>query len=295
MVEPVIAESFDLNFYFQTQKSPITAFDKLKDIFQAFSAIDKVYLSSIDSSLVSGYVLQGLEFGSIKSKIAQLIREIPDEAIKELEWKKVIGHFLVKAKYLILKHLEGEKQIDSAVDLASLAKKIEVEKSKILGANKYIINEINTYSLLFVMEPFVNIASQLNDDERIEYVSPAGKANVTNALTFNRAKILWELGDKQFESETTEILKIKKIDFLSNNSLWSFKRDNKPIDAKVVDQEWLNRYHAREYPLMPEDSLKVKLKTTYTNRSDGTVVKPTYEVIKVLEIIYPPENPSSLF
>lgn len=66
------------------------------------------------------------------------------------------------------------------------------------------------------------------------------------------------------------------------------------IDAKISDQSWLDKYHAREYPLLPEDSLKVKLKVFYTNKSDGKIVKPSYEITKVIDVIYPDNNQSAL-
>jgi hypothetical protein len=249
-------------------------------------------MSSIDSGLAIEYSLEALEYGSIKTKIAQIIREIPDEPIKEFDWKKLIGHFLLKLKYKVLNYLENNQNVDSKESLENLVLSIETEKAKMVNSSK-IINEINIFQILSAIEPIINALSQLKDEEKIEYKSLDGSAILNNKVTLNKGKILWELGNKEFESETTEILKIKKLDLLSNSSNWTFKFRNKQIEAKIIDQDWLGRYHARDYPLMPEDSLKVKLKIHYINKADGKIIKPTYEITKVVDIIYPDDNKTS--
>jgi hypothetical protein len=164
-----------------------------------------------------------------------------------------------------------------------------------LKNDRFIITEVNVFQLLTVLEPIVNTLSQLKDTEKVQYESVNGSTTLNNKVTLNKAKILWELGDKKFENETTEVLKIKKLDLLSNNSNWSFRFGIKSVEAKISDQKWLDKYHAREYPLLPEDSLKVRLRVSYTSKSDGKVVKPTYEIVKVIDIIYPENNQTNLY
>jgi len=283
-------DNFQLNLLFKGEKNPYEAFEELKDIFQSLSFLDETYLASIDSGLRLDYSLQSLEYSSIKTWIAQRIREIPDEAIKDFDWQKLVGHFCLKLKYLVLKYLEKNSNIDSKDSLVELSKDIEAEKLKILKNENHIINEVNTYLLLNSIEKIISVLTKLKAEEKIEFKSIGGSVQLSNKYTINKAKILWELGDKTFENETTETLKIKKSDFLSNNSLWSFKLGNKALEAKITDQAWLDKYHKREYPLLPEDSLKVKLKVSYVNKPDGTIVKPTYEITKVIDIIYPDDN-----
>lgn len=283
-------ENFQLNLLFEGEKNPYEAFDELKDIFQALSVLDEVYLASIANGIQCDYSLQSIEFSSIKTWIAQRIREVPDEAIKDFDWKKLVGHFLLKLKYLVLKYLESNSEIDSKESIERLAKDIETEKVKILASDKYLVNEVNLYTLINSLEKIVTVLGRLREQERIEFKSVDGSAILNKRITLNKAKILWEIGDTNAEHETTEILKIKKIDLLSNNSTWTFKLRTKTIDAKIVDREWLDKYHSRDFPLLPEDSLKVKLKVIYINRPDGTVLKNTYEITQVLKRIDPDDN-----
>ena len=294
MANDLTKENFSLDLLFEGKKQPSEAFNILKDIFESVSALDDLFISSIDSGLQIQYTLEDLKFASIKSRIRQIIEEIPDEAIKDFEWKKLVGHFLLKLKYLALRYLQDNKSVDSKESLESLVKSIEKEKSKMLKNDRFIISQVTTYQLLFVLEPIVYALNHLNEGESIEYKSIEGGAKLNNKTIINKAKILWELGDKQSENELTATLKLKKLDLLSNTSNWSFKFGNKSIEAKITDQEWLDKYHAREFPLLPEDSIKVNLKISYTN-SKGKISKAIYEVSKVIEIIYPSNNQTNLY
>ena len=48
-------------------------------------------------------ILEDLRKGSIKGWFKNVLEKIPDEGLKDLNWKKVVGHYLVKGKYLIIK------------------------------------------------------------------------------------------------------------------------------------------------------------------------------------------------
>jgi hypothetical protein len=280
-------ELFELNLLFNKAKSPIKAFDELKDIFKAISDIDRLYLNSIDSSLKIEYSLQDIGYGSIKTKIAQIIRDVPDEAIKEFEWKKLVGHFLLKVKYLLLKWLENTGEVASKDQITDIVKQLEKIKTYQLNVNGKLLTEVNHYFFISILEPVILIASNLKDGESIQYHSVYGSASINKNVSINKPKILWEIGDREFESETLSILKIKKVDMLSKDGPWSFQLGSKPIIARITHLEWLQKFHNREFTLLPEDALKVTLKTTFLNSKDGKHNKVTYEITKVIDIIQP--------
>src|SRR6478609_2872938 len=92
-------QNFELNLLFEKEKAPVDAFNELGNIFQSIYDFDKWMLSHIDREASVQYSLRDIEYSSIKTKIAQLLRAIPDDAIKTLDWKSLIGNFLLKAKY----------------------------------------------------------------------------------------------------------------------------------------------------------------------------------------------------
>jgi hypothetical protein len=74
---------------------------------------------------------------------------------------------------------------------------------------------------------------------------------------------------------------------LSNEAKWEFKLGTRTIQAKILDSGWLNKYHKREIVLKPEDSLKVKLKTSYTYTNNNEHTQFLYEILEISSIISP--------
>lgn len=289
-------EEFELNLLFKEKRNPVDTFNKISEAFSCLNLIDEYYLSLADNSLQVNYELTNLEYSSIKTKIAQVLREIPDEAISNLDWKKLLGHFLLKLKYRFLRFLETNKEIESSEQLQNFLKEVEDEKKIILKDSNFILSDANIFILLNFLEKLVSTLKKLNDDECLEYKSEYGSVTVDNKIGINKALILFELGDKSSISETTEILKIKSTDFLSSEKMWSFKLGNKSINAKITDLVWLNKYYKRDFPLYPNDSLKVKLKIIFNSKENGSIYSPHYEIPQVLDVIYPENDDSeSLF
>src|SRR5690625_5516930 len=64
-----------------------------------------------------GLVLDSVDPGSIKAKFRDIIAGIPDEQVKEGDWRKVIGGYLIRAKYQLLKWLDGTTKISHRDDI----------------------------------------------------------------------------------------------------------------------------------------------------------------------------------
>lgn len=298
-------ENFELSLLFKDSKEPIEAFGEFKNFFESLISLDDIYLKSISPGSKSGYILQSLEFSSIKTWILQILKNTPDEAIKDLDWKKLLGIYLVKLKYRIIKYLEENPVIDSSEQIIELGKSIEVEKKQFLKNHDYLITEVNPFELLNNIEPLINYSSQLKEDEKLQFNSVYGNAIISNKMKFNKSKILFELGNEENNMTTIEVLKIVKIELLSDNPTWNFKlkskdpnfgkNEGKIIAAKILDLEWLNKFHSREFPILPNDSLKVNLRSSYVKQGDGIINKPSYEILKIIEIIYPEDIQINLF
>ena len=59
-------------------------------------------------------LLEDVERGSIKLWLKNVLKSIPDSAIEDLEYKKIIGHYLVKAKYYVLQKCSDVDEIKDA-------------------------------------------------------------------------------------------------------------------------------------------------------------------------------------
>lgn len=102
--------SFELNLKFQGIKNPSEAFRQLGNMYDKLLEIDRFVLYNVIPEAKIDYELIGLEYGSLKSKVAQILRSVPDEVLKEiLDPQKLIGLTLVYIKHRILKALESNE------------------------------------------------------------------------------------------------------------------------------------------------------------------------------------------
>ena len=87
---------------------PRRVFEAAGTLVDAFEILDGALLNVVDSNIQTLMVLEDVEAGSLRVWLKNLLNRIPDEALKDLEWKKAVGHYLVKAKYLILKFCDDD-------------------------------------------------------------------------------------------------------------------------------------------------------------------------------------------
>ena len=102
---PMPPNDADFAFKIVFQKgegNPRRIFDAASEIIEAFEALDKALVQSIDTSMSPLMVLEDIEAGSIKVWIKTVLSRIDDEALKTFDWKPIVGRYLVRAKYFVL-------------------------------------------------------------------------------------------------------------------------------------------------------------------------------------------------
>jgi hypothetical protein len=288
MSENLNESYFELNLNFQGHKNPSNAFKQIGTMFDKLIEIDKFVLYNILPTAKIEYELVDLEYGSLKTKTAQILRSIPDDILKDIASpKKLIGIILTYVKYRILKAIET-KEVDSRQSLEKVTKDINQKIDGIQLANSLVLN-VNNYFILNSINDISIESKKLKKHETFEYISKDGKSLVGNSPLPNMAKILFELGDQKVEQKRVEVLKVKSIDLLSDIAKWKLIRMGKQIDVSILDKEWLIRYHNRQISIQPNDYMKIELKIMYS--STGLSPKPLiqYEAIRVIEVI-PPEK-----
>ncbi len=284
---------FELNFIFSENKNAVEVLDQMLKFYDILNDFDKSLVRNVSPTLFSEYVLSDIEYGSLRSKLLQVIKGIPDELLKDFQVKKLIGFFLVKAKYYLIKKLSVEKDISSKEQVQAFTDEVNKGLTEIGEKQSIIVNQITNYVIINVIYELSQQVNEMKDRELLEYKSTAGNSFIQKGLYVNKAKILSELGQQTIINETTEILKVKKIEMLSDTTKWEFLQGKKIIKAKVSDKEWLDSFHNREVSIMPEDALMVTLKTTHNYTPNFTDKTTYFEVIKVLSIINPESGSGS--
>jgi hypothetical protein len=289
---------FELDLIFSGQKNPVDAFGQIGKMYEKLLSIDQQILYNILPSAKLEYELIDLEYSSIKSKVNQILKSIPDDVLKDiLNPGKLFGHLLVYIKRRLIKATETN-EIQSVESLQKVTTDINKEIKK-LPVDNIIILEINNYFVLNAINELGIEGRRLKKDEYFEYKSKAGDARIGTNSSVNMAKLLYELGGQTVEQQRIETLKVKSLDLLSDKASWKLIRQGKQIEVKILHKEWLDDYHSRKIIIQPNDYLKVDLKITYTTNSNTLKPVITYEAQKVLEVI-PPDtiegtNQSNLF
>ena len=75
---------FELDLIFSGQKNPVEAFGQIARMYEKLLSIDQQVLYNILPSAKLEYELIDLEYSSIKSKVNQILKKIPDDILKDI-------------------------------------------------------------------------------------------------------------------------------------------------------------------------------------------------------------------
>lgn len=279
--------SFEVNLLFKEEKNAIEAFNQMLRFYEVLSDFDKMLTRNISPNILSEYALIDVEYSSLRTKLVQVIKKIPDEWLSELEIRKIIGYFLVKLKYKLIKLLSDEKEINSKEQVQHLTDEVNGEIKTFGDKYTIIVTQVNNYFILNAIDDLTQEVNNLNENELLEYKSQAGNIFIQRGVFLNKPKILSELGQRKIVNETKELLKLKKVDLLSDESKWDFLQGKRLIKAKVLDKKWLDSFHHRKVTIKPEDALMVTLRTTHTYNPNFDDKKTECEIVKVHSVISP--------
>lgn len=270
--------------YDKTSAHPEEVFLGIAHLIKTFNNLDSSLVTCIDNKIEPIIILEDVEKGSIKMLFKNIIESLPDDGLKECNVKKILGSYLVKAKYLILSHISDKDTID--------IKDIEFLENHIATmAKKTNISQLDCYSpppradflknISFIGE---SVATFRKNDHI--YMEIPGKQKITINSNFRLPQNNIEelcAGDK-ITNTYDMILKVRKPDFLGNTQ-WIFRHGNNNFDAKILDLEWLDNYRHRKIAVFPGDSLKVTIESTCVYDNNGELLNSKNSIIKVLTVL----------
>jgi hypothetical protein len=111
------------------QSDPIRIFESLTILLDGFRKLDRVTVGAVDPHVEPIMVLEDVEANSITAWLRNSLRQIDDQALKDFDWRKQVGKYVVKCKYIVLEYLdqkevknEGERLRQLQGDLEKLAR-----------------------------------------------------------------------------------------------------------------------------------------------------------------------------
>lgn len=264
--------------------NPTRIFKGMAGLIETLQTFDSHLVYSINSNLKPIILLEDIESGSLKTWLKQMIEDIDDDELKNLEWKKIVGSFLVKSKYIAIDFLGGKTKITDTNEILDLQKEI----LKLAGqTNVKQMPFYNPIPIRFLIQDISNIQNVLTvfDKKDSAYYMTENKSAKFNLELNISPESLEELITKEsIENNVEMILKVKKPDYLGS-SRWDFVFDNKLFPAKIIDYEWLTKFQKRDVNVRPGDSIRAKVQTVVKYGHDNNVVNIQNNIIKVINII----------
>jgi len=269
--------------YDKATSNPGRLFQTISELIYSFQTLDVELAKTISAEIKPVLILQEVEIGSIRTWFSSFIKDIDDESIGNLNYKAIIGKFLIKGKYQLLKLLGDNSSIDDAKinelqgNIQQLA--FDTQVKRIPSYEKVSRNCLLDFYLTATRS-----LSLLSENDNAEFISGCGNIILPKKYVISEEVIDDILVKSKETSELNMILTIKKPDYLGI-SKWLFQYNGHPMEAKIEDEEWLKTFHERKVVLKPGDALKALVRSELLHRHDCQEVTQRHTVLKVLDII----------
>lgn len=266
-------------------ENPADMFQSLAGLIRAFAEIDREFAHTIDRALDPRLVLQTIEIGSLRTWLASSLRSVPDEVLKDGDWKKAIGFFLVKAKHKIIQWLEGKETIESPAEIEDLRMQITELKNEVERLRQLPVETPTPVNVIVAAVKNISVAlAPLPSGQSIAYVSSEGSLEINRSFAVTDEQIE-KILTKTFKTERTRmVLTVKKPDYLGK-SMWDVIAQGHTVKAKIIDEHWLETFHQRQIALLPGDALSGDVRIDAHFDEEGRIFETKHTVEKVHEVV----------
>ena len=278
-------ESFTLKINFtKGSENPERVFDSMSRLIGATRKTDCSLVEGLNGEVESILLLEDIEVGSLVSKVRAVLRATDDEALKSGDWKKVVGNYILKAKYAFLeKYPEDVEKLDKP-SLRKIQGRI-IDAAEETGASALpFYHPPSIPEIVDRIDNYQTAVSLLNPEESVQAVGRKGlKLIIPRIEGYSKETAISMLKEKELNNEIRAMLCVKKPDYLGK-SRWVLVFEGKSIEAPILDCDWLGKFQNREIDVRPGDSLYSRVKVTTIYGSGSSILNIKYEVIEVLDV-----------
>jgi hypothetical protein len=276
---------FQLTVDFLTDsRNPSRVFRSMAGLIETFGRFDRDFFSTIDLPFQSEILLHDIEKGSLRAILREVLK-LPDrEALREGDWKKVVGRAIDDARTFLLKRLGDEPEIVERVQLERIQTGVIEIASSVPDALIHVPRPIPLPRLLTIIENLESSTRVLFAGDSAKYESETSHKEIPANISISPA-----LKDELYETipiqrPTRTRLPVKKPDLIGD-SQWDLYMGGRVIRAKILHKEWLEKFHSRSIELRPGDMLDAMLEITLLQSPEGEVVGYRYQVLEVFAVI----------
>jgi hypothetical protein len=198
-----------------------------QEFIRACERLDKTLCEMIDSRIEPIVVLEELESGSLKIWLRDVLRSTDDEGLKTLDWKAVVGKFLVRAKYFALNWLDEEQGPTKC--LPDLARRLQVLASETDVKHLPDYAAPRAQDLVEAMSKFQSAKDALAPGDKAKFISDAGNVEFNLAIRWGQEELTaLAVGQTISSPPAVMILAVKRPDYLGE-SQWDFRHGKSAI------------------------------------------------------------------
>lgn len=272
--------SFALVIDFQKGTSnPQRVFQAADAMIRALQDMDHTLCVSVDSHIEPIMLLEDIEAGSIKAWLGNQLKRADDEGLKTLDWKPLVGRYLVRAKYAFIRWSNKEGPEGGLLGLAREIRTIAQETD---------VRHLPDYAPPSVQD-LANAARRI--DQAKDFLLPSDSMSLESRdegkVGFNLS-VRWNIEElEQFAiKETTKFEKmpmtliVKRPDYLGK-SKWDFRHGKTPVSANIEDRNWLDDFQSRKMDIRPGDALRCLVTIEHKYGYDNELISQEYLITKV--------------
>lgn len=277
-------DSFILTIdYAKDSPRPSRVFRAMSELIEGFQALDNDLVRAFPVRVESELILEDIQVGSLRTVIKNTLKGMDDAALKNLEWKKIVGGFLLQGKHAVLKWIEAREQIESRKALQDLSEEVRrlAEGTRILHLPIYtppplplLVKDIGVISIA---------VANLGTEDTASYEAAGSISGFNKAFHVDQEFAEELLTEETITNKSEVLLRVKKPDYLGE-SMWEFEHAGHIIRARIEDHDWLVSFQFQKVEVRPGDSLRVILETTTHHGSEGEELVTYYRILTVLNV-----------
>jgi hypothetical protein len=275
-------------------ESPVVLFDSFSKMFTSIININTELIKKVDPLIDVQYLLLDIRHGSIFSDIIKKII-IPEKDDNVTVFPEAKGNILdysnLSQNGVIDILTEKEGLIIENDNMDEIHEKI-VGYSSTTGVNANLnFRPPNKITLANAIDLLSDSTTMLAIGDKYYFQGKTERKEIRKIYTdFDYNELKREMAKKIIETPIHLILKIKIADFLGK-SRWKFKLDNNAaIEAKILDEEWLEKFHSKIEIIGPGDSIEISGIVTDTYDDFGNQIDSQYTILKIIRVHKPNEQ-----
>ena len=237
----------DFAFYVDFKKGEGPAsrvFSATHEFIKACERLDRELVASIDASIETVMVLEDIEARSLKTWFRSGLRAVDDQALKDIDWKPLVGKYLVRAKYMVLRWMDDEETPKSLPDLGREMQRLASD-TDVRRIPDYA--PVSPSALIDAIRDFEGVKDHLVEGDKASLVLPDGEGidfNLSTRLDVDDIEAL-AIKETQVHSVPSMVLIVRKPDYLGT-SMWDLRHGKRPLSAKIEHEDWLSPTYSRD-------------------------------------------------